>query len=100
VASTWRIPLNFTAEQQGITRQHMDEFSLESQQKAGAGAKACRLAEEIVPVALKNRKGEPTGEMLRKMTISARKPRWKVWQVEGCIWQERHSHGGQCQWNR
>src|SRR5881409_4121856 len=51
------------AEQQGITRQHMDEFSLQSQQKAGAAQKACRLAEEIVPVGLKNRKGEPTGEM-------------------------------------
>jgi acetyl-CoA acetyltransferase family protein len=54
------------AEQQGITRQHMDEFSLESQQKAGAAQKDCRLAEEIVPVALKNRKGEPTGEMFEK----------------------------------
>jgi acetyl-CoA acetyltransferase family protein len=54
------------AEQQGITRQHMDEFSLQSQWKAGAAQKACRLAEEIVPVALKNRKGEPTGEMFEK----------------------------------
>jgi acetyl-CoA acetyltransferase family protein len=54
------------AEQQGITRQHMDEFSLQSQQKAGAAQKACRLAEEIVPVALKNRKGELTGEMFEK----------------------------------
>jgi acetyl-CoA acetyltransferase family protein len=54
------------AEQQGITRQHMDEFSLQSQQKAGAAQKACRLAEEIVPVALKNRKGETTGEMFEK----------------------------------
>jgi acetyl-CoA acetyltransferase family protein len=54
------------AEQQGITRQHMDEFSLQSQQKAGAAQKACRLAEEIVPMALKNRKGEPTGEMFDK----------------------------------
>jgi acetyl-CoA acetyltransferase family protein len=54
------------AEQQGITRQHMDEFSLQSQQKAGAAQKACRLAEEIVPVALKNRKGEPTGETFDK----------------------------------
>jgi acetyl-CoA acetyltransferase family protein len=54
------------AEQQGITRQHMDEFSLQSQQKAGTAQKACRLAEEIVPVALKNRKGEPTGEMFDK----------------------------------
>jgi acetyl-CoA acetyltransferase family protein len=54
------------AEQQGITRQHMDEFSLQSQQKAGEAQKACRLSEEITPVALKNRKGEPTGEMFEK----------------------------------
>jgi len=54
------------AEQQGITRQHMDEFSLQSQQKAGAAQNACRLAEEITPVALKNKKGEPTGEMFDK----------------------------------
>jgi acetyl-CoA acetyltransferase family protein len=54
------------AEQQGITRQHMDEFSLQSQQKAGEAQKACRLGEEITPVALKNRKGEPTGEMFEK----------------------------------
>lgn len=54
------------AEQQGITREMMDEFSLESQQKAGAAQKACRLAEEITPVALKNKKGEPTGEMFEK----------------------------------
>jgi acetyl-CoA acetyltransferase family protein len=54
------------AEQQGITREKMDEFSLQSQQKAGEAQKACRLAEEITPVALKNRKGEPTGEMFEK----------------------------------
>jgi len=54
------------AEQQGITREKMDEFSLQSQQKAGAAQNACRLAEEITPVALKNKKGEPTGEMFEK----------------------------------
>lgn len=54
------------AEQQGITREKMDEFSLQSQQKAGAAQKACRLQEEITPVPLKNRKGEPTGEMFEK----------------------------------
>ena len=54
------------AQQQGITREYMDEFSLQSQQKAGAAQKACRLAEEITPVALKNRKGESTGEMFEK----------------------------------
>jgi acetyl-CoA acetyltransferase family protein len=54
------------AEQQGITREKMDEFSLQSQQKAAAAQKACRLQEEITPVPLKNRKGEPTGEMFEK----------------------------------
>ncbi|HEY6971681.1 MAG TPA: acetyl-CoA C-acetyltransferase [Candidatus Angelobacter sp.] len=54
------------AEQQGITREKMDQFALESQQKAGAAQKACRLQEEITPVPLKNRKGEPTGEMFEK----------------------------------
>jgi acetyl-CoA acetyltransferase family protein len=54
------------AEQQGITRQKMDEFALQSQQKAGEAQKACRLGEEITPVALKNRKGEPTGETFDK----------------------------------
>ena len=54
------------AEQQGITREHMDEFSLQSQQKAAAAQKACRLQEEITPVALKSKRGEPTGEMFEK----------------------------------
>jgi acetyl-CoA acetyltransferase family protein len=54
------------AEEQGITRELMDEFALQSQRKAGEAQKACRLAEEIAPVALKNRKGEPTGEMFDK----------------------------------
>ena len=53
-------------EQQGITRQQMDEFSLRSQQLAGEAQKSCRLQEEIVPVALKDRKGNPTGEKFEK----------------------------------
>ena len=54
------------AEQQGITREKMDEFALQSQRKAGEAQKACRLGEEITPVPLKNRKGEPTGETFDK----------------------------------
>lgn len=53
-------------EQQGITRQQMDEFSLRSQRLAGEAQKACRLQEEIAPVALKDRKGNPTGEKFEK----------------------------------
>ena len=50
-------------EQQGITRQAQDEFALRSQQSADAAYKEGRLPEELVPVPLKNSKGEPTGEM-------------------------------------
>ena len=50
-------------EQQGITRQMQDEFALRSQQAADAAYKAGRLQEEIVPVPLKDRKGELSGEM-------------------------------------
>jgi acetyl-CoA acetyltransferase family protein len=50
-------------EQQGITRQHQDEFALRSQQNADAAYKEGRLQEEIVPVPLKDRKGELSGEM-------------------------------------
>ncbi len=52
------------AEQQGITRQAQDEFALRSQQAADAAYKAGRLQEELTPVALRNAKGEATGEML------------------------------------
>jgi acetyl-CoA acyltransferase 2 len=51
-------------EQQGITRQAQDEFALRSQQKADAAYKEGRLQEELVPVPLRNSKGEATGEAL------------------------------------
>ena len=49
-------------EQQGITRPMQDEFALRSQQLADAAYKENRIQEELVPVALKNHKGESTGE--------------------------------------
>jgi acetyl-CoA acetyltransferase family protein len=51
------------AEQQGITREMQDEFALRSQKGADDAYKAGRLQEELTPVALRNRRGEPTGEM-------------------------------------
>ena len=54
------------AGQQGITRAQMDEFALRSQRLAHEAQTACRLAAEITPVALKNRRGEPTGERFEK----------------------------------
>ncbi len=50
-------------EQHGITRQLQDEFALRSQQAADAAYKEGRLQEELVPVPLRNSKGEATGEM-------------------------------------
>src|SRR6059058_3719880 len=52
--------------QQGITREQMDEFSLRSQKLASEAQQACRLGEEITPVPLLNRKGQPTGELFEK----------------------------------
>jgi acetyl-CoA acetyltransferase family protein len=48
----------------GITREMQDEFALRSQQKADAAYKEGRIQEELVPVALRNSKGEATGESL------------------------------------
>jgi acetyl-CoA acetyltransferase family protein len=50
--------------EQGITREMQDDFSLRSQQKADAAYKEGRMQEELVPVPLRNSKGEPTGESL------------------------------------
>jgi acetyl-CoA acetyltransferase family protein len=52
--------------QHGITREQMDGFALRSQQLAAAAQKDCRLSEEITPVALRNRKGEPSGTTFDK----------------------------------
>jgi acetyl-CoA acetyltransferase family protein len=51
-------------EQQGITRLAQDEFALRSQQGADAAYKQGRIQEELVPVPLRNSKGEPTGDSL------------------------------------
>jgi acetyl-CoA acetyltransferase family protein len=50
--------------QHGITREMQDEFALRSQKCADDAYKAGRTQEELVPVPLKNAKGEPTGESL------------------------------------
>src|SRR6266550_1905388 len=50
--------------QHGITREMQDEFALRSQKCADDAYKAGRIQEELVPVLLKNSKGESTGESL------------------------------------
>ncbi len=51
-------------EQLGITRQMQDELALRSQRCADAAYKEGRPQEELVPVQLRNSKGEPTDETL------------------------------------
>ncbi|MGE9896357.1 acetyl-CoA C-acetyltransferase [Anaerovoracaceae bacterium SGI.195] len=47
------------AEQWGITREELDEFSVKSQAKAEAAIKAGKFKDEIVPVEVPQRKGDP-----------------------------------------
>ena len=48
------------AEQHGISRADQDAFALRSQQKAAAARDAGRLGEEIAPVSIPQKKGDPT----------------------------------------
>jgi acetyl-CoA acyltransferase len=48
------------ADEYKIARADQDAFALRSQQRAAAAMKACRLSEEIVPVPIPQKKGEPT----------------------------------------
>jgi acetyl-CoA acetyltransferase family protein len=63
------------AEKFELTRQQIDEYALRSQQAARAAQKAGILAEEIVPVTIKDRKGNPIevtqDEGIRDTTIES-----------------------------
>jgi len=48
-----------TAAEFNISRQELDAYATESYNRAVAAQKACRLSEEIVPVEIPQRKGEP-----------------------------------------
>ena len=47
------------AEQYGLTREDQDEFSAQSQMRAEEAQKSGRFADEIVPVVIPQRKGDP-----------------------------------------
>lgn len=47
------------AEQWGLTREQLDEFAVASQNKAEAAVKAGKFKDEIVPVEIPQRKGDP-----------------------------------------
>ena len=48
------------AEEFRISREDQDGFALRSQQRAADAIRACRMAQEIVPVPLPQKKGDPT----------------------------------------
>jgi 3-oxoadipyl-CoA thiolase len=59
----WTVSLGETAEivaeSHGVTREEQDAFALESQRRAGAALDAGRFTDEIVPIEVPQRKGEP-----------------------------------------
>ena len=74
------------AEQYGITREEQDEFAADSQQKAERAIAAGIFKDEIVPIEVPQRKGDPrvvdndehprpgtTGEALAKLRAAFRK---------------------------
>jgi acetyl-CoA C-acetyltransferase len=52
----------YTAEKAKLTREQLDRFSAESQQKAAAAIAACRFGQEIVPVSIPQRTRGVPGE--------------------------------------
>src|SRR3954451_9469580 len=52
------------ADKGGITREEMDAFALQSQERAAASTDNRFFPGEIVPVPIKNEEGQPTGETL------------------------------------
>jgi len=59
----WAIALGETAEkvavEYGISREEQDAFALESQRRAGRALEECAFRDEIVPVSVPQRKGDP-----------------------------------------
>jgi 3-oxoadipyl-CoA thiolase len=59
----WTVSLGETAEivaaDHGVGREAQDEFALRSQRRAGEAIRAGRFADEIVPVTIPRRRGEP-----------------------------------------
>ncbi len=62
-APEWTIGLGETAEvvaqEFGVSRASQDAFALESQRRAGEAIRACRFADEIVPVEVPQGRGDP-----------------------------------------
>lgn len=59
ISITWVLPAENVAEQWGITREEQDAFAVRSQNLAEAAIKAGKFKEEIVPVEIPQKKGDP-----------------------------------------
>ena len=90
----WTIGLGETAEviaeEYGVTRTEQDAFAAESQQRAERAIAAGRFADEIVPVAIPQRKGDPivvdTDEHPRADTTAASLARLRpVFKKDGTV---------------
>jgi acetyl-CoA acyltransferase len=75
------------ADKFGVTREEMDEFSLQSQQRAAENTDNGHFAKEILPVPIRDEEGRETGEVLtadegiRRSTtlegLASLKPAWE-----------------------
>ena len=83
------------AERWGVTRERQDAFALESQQRAVAAIEAGRFADQIVPVAVPQRKGEPLVDRPRRAS-ARRHDASRRWRGSGRpSARGRHGHGRQ-----
>ena len=87
------------AEKYGITREEQDQFALQSHQKAVAAQDAGHFAEEIVPLKVPQRKGDPlvfdADEGPRRDTSLERLARLRpVFTKEGTVTAILHSNSG------
>ncbi|MBW3670656.1 MAG: thiolase family protein [Acidobacteria bacterium] len=78
------------ADEFGVTREEMDEFAAESHRRAAEANEAGRFSEEIVPLEIPQRKGEPyrhvTDETVRAdTTVDALKKLPPVFRKEGRV---------------
>ena len=78
------------AEQYGLTREELDEFSVISQNRAEAAIEAGKFKDEIVPVTIPQRKGDPivfdTDEHLTKGSTMEKVAKLKpAFKRDGCV---------------
>ena len=81
------------AERWQISREDQDAFALLSQRKAGVAMESGRLAAEIEPVTIPQRKGDPWWSI--KTSIHGRRQHWNSWpSCQRHLSRGRHRNGG------